>query len=361
MMMGKTPNGIAVRAAIIYVALFAGAYLILLAFVSPIMSFFGLSSWTMLTVQILTLTLFGFNIWAIIKHISESVAVFQEDLTKSGLEREAQGRIIERLESDMLVSALDLSRALSRLSRLEGVIIFSNSAAHDMNQMLQIIGSSLEFIDRNIKSFVEGKPLNVASVTQFSETAQRALGALSSQRELLEAYAGQQDIIHTEEDIHELLRRSLALLLPVTKDVEVVTDFQAVETGLLANAAQVQQAFVNVITNAVEAMEGLAHARLRVVTQNAQMGTIEKLPFKSRMPPYSAPALFVTVYDTGMGMDQETLDRVFEPFFTTKDAYRGMGMVTVMNIVHAHDGVVGIATSVGLGTAVTLAFPVPSN
>ena len=72
----------------------------------------------------------------------------------------------------------------------------------------------------------------------------------------------------------------------------------------------------------------------------------------------SAPSVIVEVTDTGMGMDQEALNRLFEPYFSTKATGTGLGLTIAKRNVELNGGTIDVRSERGLGTTVTLILPV---
>ena len=120
--------------------------------------------------------------------------------------------------------------------------------------------------------------------------------------------------------------------------VEVVTQFQPIPR-LRARRVEVDQVFVNLLSNAVQAMEG--RGRLELATQS-QDGT-----------------MLVRISDTGCGIPQALLHKIFDPFFTTKDPGEGtgLGLSIVYQIVNKYGGTVGIESEEGKGSTFTVQFP----
>jgi signal transduction histidine kinase len=124
-----------------------------------------------------------------------------------------------------------------------------------------------------------------------------------------------------------------------------------------ADASQIGQVIVNLLSNALEAGDG--KSRIRVSTANVMIDE----PWARLHPVESVcdlkPGRYVklVVEDTGGGMSAEVLARVFEPFFTTKFQGRGMGMAAVYGIVQNHGGHIVIKSEAGHGTVVTVYLP----
>ncbi|MGC1275814.1 MAG: ATP-binding protein [Planctomycetaceae bacterium] len=110
-------------------------------------------------------------------------------------------------------------------------------------------------------------------------------------------------------------------------------------------ATQVQQVLLNLIVNARQAMKNGGDLRI-IVRENAETGTAD-----------------VTVRDSGPGIPPETLRKIFEPFYSTKERDNtgrggtGLGLALCREIMEAHKGRIRIESTVGVGTAFTLKFP----
>ncbi len=105
--------------------------------------------------------------------------------------------------------------------------------------------------------------------------------------------------------------------------------------------AQMQEVFLNLILNAVEAMNG--KGRLTVATETVEDGQ----------------AVRVSIADTGCGIAEDQLERVFEPFFTTKEVGKGtgLGLSISRGIVESHGGTIWAASKPGEGTTFFIRLP----
>ena len=125
-------------------------------------------------------------------------------------------------------------------------------------------------------------------------------------------------------------------------------------TLVMADRGQMEQVLLHLLVNAVEAMD--EDGRVIVTVEALAAGDVGPL----NLAPVAPRGLRLTVADTGQGMDPQTLGRVFEPFFTTKDVGcggRGLGLATVYGIIADHQGHIGIDSSPGCGTMVTIHLP----
>jgi len=148
------------------------------------------------------------------------------------------------------------------------------------------------------------------------------------------------------EDFSKLLARI------VGEDVEVQIRKSAGPLIVKADAGQLEQMLLNLCTNARQAMPkgGQLFIEMRSVTLDE--GFVAGHP-GARFGEHA----HLSVTDTGIGMDANTLDRIFEPFFTTKGDGTGLGLSTVYGIVQQHQGYLSVRSAVGHGTSFHVYLP----
>ncbi len=143
-----------------------------------------------------------------------------------------------------------------------------------------------------------------------------------------------------EMDLSQRLLEAVKMvrLNPQFGDVEVVTQFESVPR-LRGRQSEIDQVFVNLIYNAVQAMEGTG--RLTLATRQVS-GFVS-----------------IMISDTGCGIPKTLLNRIFDPFFTTKDPGKGtgLGLSIVYTIVSRYAGTIRVESEEGKGTTFTLQFP----
>jgi two-component system cell cycle sensor histidine kinase/response regulator CckA len=130
------------------------------------------------------------------------------------------------------------------------------------------------------------------------------------------------------------------------------------ERGLFAaqfDEAKVQQAFMRILENAVEAVAGVNGAQITVRTRNVELTE----PTQDRNVRLAAGAyVCVEITDNGHGIEPEVLERIFEPFFTTKrGGHRGLGLALVYGIITNHGGGVVVSGQRGAGASVRVYLP----
>ena len=135
--------------------------------------------------------------------------------------------------------------------------------------------------------------------------------------------------------------------------VEVHLDLDQEIPPIMADHNRLEQVFINLVTNAVDAMDDKCS---QPECQQAE----KKLTIKSFT---ENGYVAVIVADTGSGMSREIMSKIFEPFFTTKDVGKGTGLGVSISygIVKDYEGTIEIDSTVGEGTAFKLKFPYHHN
>jgi signal transduction histidine kinase len=144
--------------------------------------------------------------------------------------------------------------------------------------------------------------------------------------------------------VHEVLDHSLRLLQPhiAGRLISLKKEFRAGSDLVQGDDAQLQQAFLNLLLNAFEAMG--PNGTLTVSTENADGEN-------------GARSLQVQIRDTGIGIAPENLARLFEPFFTTKKSGTGLGLAISLRIINEHQGSIRAHGEAGKGSTFTISLP----
>jgi signal transduction histidine kinase len=120
---------------------------------------------------------------------------------------------------------------------------------------------------------------------------------------------------------------------------------------ILGDQTRLHQIVVNLINNAVDAMDGEGTVTITLSVIKAQDQLLRQFP--------DSRYCKIEIRDTGHGMDQTTLGRIFEPFFTTKEVGKGtgLGLATVHTTVKEHQGEILVTSQLDTGTTFTLLLP----
>ena len=244
--------------------------------------------------------------------------------------------------------------------------------AHDLNNKLMVILGQAELLRRTVP--------HPGLVQELAPIEEAATASAAVVRQLLDFGRQHASVPHTSIALASVVQGALALTQGQWKDAaERQGASLTIHTALadlppvLGQAAELREALVQMIGNAVEAMPtgGTLTIAGRVVERGtggttAEQWTgnlVESSPprHQSAAPPVHADGGFVelTVTDTGVGIPAEIQPRIFDPFFTTKGVQRtGLGLAVVYGTVQRHGGAITVASTPGQGTTVTLRLPV---
>ncbi|HWM86994.1 MAG TPA: ATP-binding protein, partial [Kofleriaceae bacterium] len=137
---------------------------------------------------------------------------------------------------------------------------------------------------------------------------------------------------------------TLNLISPLHKGrITIERDYQPGLPKLVANAGHINQVFMNILTNAAQAIRGAGTIRIAVESPEVD----------------GKPVMRVAISDTGEGILPEVRERIRDPFFTTKGVGEGtgLGLWITDSIVRSHGGVLGFASQVGVGSTFTVTLP----
>ena len=255
---------------------------------------------------------------------------------------------LERQLADEEKRALEVQ--LQHTQKLRSLGILAGGIAHDFNNLLVGILGNAGLL---LNELPENSPARDI-VLQIERASQQAADLT---RQLL-AYSGKGKFVSEPIHLHDLIRDMSSLLkVSVKKNVHLKYEFSRKLPYIKGDPAQIRQVLMNLLTNASEAIgdeEGIITVETGVV--DADQAYFADAYFKEQIQP--GRYVYLSVADTGCGMDEETLSKIFDPFFTTKFTGRGLGLATLVGIVRGHRGAIKVNSSVGEGTTFTIYFPV---
>jgi CheY-like chemotaxis protein len=228
--------------------------------------------------------------------------------------------------------------------------VLAGGIAHDFNNLLTAILGNLDL------ALYDLSPVSPAR-TSVGEAIHAAKRAADLTRQML-AYSGKGHFIVTDIDLSELVDENAHLLKASLPKITTLNFHMSEDLPpISADAGQIQQVVMNLITNASESLGDKSGI---VALSTGVMDCEEEYMRRSRLEGKisSGRFVFLEVSDTGCGMDEETQRRLFDPFFTTKSTGRGLGMSALLGIVRGHKGAIMVESEVGRGTTIRVLFPV---
>jgi CheY-like chemotaxis protein len=171
------------------------------------------------------------------------------------------------------------------------------------------------------------------------------------------AYSGKGRFVVRPYDLNHVVREVTHLLeVSIPKKIALRFDLAPRLPPVEADAAQIQQVIMNLVTNAADAI-GDREGTIRLTTGTLQLDRTYLDQVFQRQNLRPGPYVTMEVSDSGCGMPPEVLERIFEPFFTTKVAGRGLGLSATIGILKGHRAGMRIYSEPGHGTTFKLLFP----
>ena len=231
-----------------------------------------------------------------------------------------------------LTSPKSLEHDLRRLDRLASIGTLAAGMAHEIKNAL-VAGKT--FVASLLEKHQQDELVTIVrrEMDRIDSIVTQMLKFASSPRPEFSA-------IH----LHEILDFSLRLVDPHFKGKSIVLNraFEAAPDLVEGDDYQLQQAFVNLFLNSLEAMP--PHGTLTVGTGASNGRNLQ-----------------VTVSDTGAGIPAEIIDRLFEPFFTTKPNGTGLGLPITRRIIYEHGGTIRVESQPNKGATFTISLPIASH
>ncbi|MDJ0974077.1 MAG: response regulator [Planctomycetota bacterium] len=243
----------------------------------------------------------------------------------------------------------ELERQIQETQKLESLGVLAGGIAHDFNNLLTSILANASMALRD-----SGPESPVREYLRQIETGAVRASGLTQQ---MLAYSGKGRFVVEAIDVSALVEEMTHLLkASISKNVALRYDLAAGLPAVMADATQIRQVVMNLITNASEALEDKPGiVSITTGLQQADEAYLAQTYFGNDIQPGSY--VFVEVSDTGVGMDKEAQAKLFDPFFTTKATGRGLGLSAVLGIVRGHKGTLKLYSEVGKGTSVKVLFP----
>jgi len=240
-----------------------------------------------------------------------------------------------------------LEAQLHQAQKMEAIGQLSGGIAHDFNNILTAIIGYSEIIlmqmekDSPLRHFVE------QVLTSADRASELTNGLLAFSRK---------QILHPKPielcGVVRNVKKMLGRLLP--EDIAFRTTVAEEDLVVMADKGQIEQVLMNLVTNARDAMP-----RGGILSIEVSSEAVKERFVHAHGLAEPGNYAFISVTDTGHGMDRETMKRIFEPFFTTKEVGKGtgLGMAIVYGIIRQHNGCITVSSEVGRGTAFRIFLP----
>jgi C4-dicarboxylate-specific signal transduction histidine kinase len=229
---------------------------------------------------------------------------------------------------------------LARVTQLTTMGQMAASIAHEINQPLAAIvansSAGLRWLERAPPEVEEAR----AALKDIVDNGRRAGEVIGSIRAMFKKDSHEKILMNVNQLIRDVLGMVDADLR--TQRVSVSAELREGLPRVLADRVQIQQVFLNLILNAVEAMRFVSDGERLI-----------KIKSEIREP----SGILVTVEDSGTGIELKDLERIFDAFFTTKPNGMGMGLSICQSIIESHDGHLWASPGIKCGSIFHFALP----
>jgi PAS domain S-box-containing protein len=264
---------------------------------------------------------------------------------------------VERIELSgrpcLLMLAHDISERkrledqLRQAQKMEAIGRLAGGLAHDFNNLLSVVIGYCDLLSRKL-------PPDTPERADINEIRTAAEGASGLTRQLL-AFSRRQVLQPRVIDLNEVVQRAERMLKPLLgDDVSLVMRLASDLPHVLADGGQLDQVLMNLAVNSRDAMPRGGCITIETATVDFAERALPAVPG-------AQPGRYValSVGDTGVGMNPDTIAHIFEPFFTTKDVGKGtgLGLATVYGIVQQSGGFISVASEQGEGTTFRIFLP----
>jgi two-component system cell cycle sensor histidine kinase/response regulator CckA len=255
--------------------------------------------------------------------------------------------ISERKQADE--ERRNLEAQIQHAQKLESLGVMAGGLAHDFNNLLVSVLGYAGLAEMELPADSPARE----NIQRIGKAAQRAADLT---RQML-AYSGKGRFVVEPVSLSNVVAEMTDLMsASISKNAILRYRFADDLPVIEADATQLRQVVMNLITNAADAIGDEAGV-ITVATgvTDADADYLAEAYLGDSVPP--GPYAYIEVLDTGCGMDEETKAKVFDPFFSTKFAGRGLGLAAVLGIVRGHRGAIKLDAQPGRGTTFKVLFP----
>lgn len=244
----------------------------------------------------------------------------------------------------------ELQKTLDRAKKMEALGLLAGGVAHDLNNILSGIINYPELI---LLDLPLGSPIR-DHVKAIYSSGKKAAAIVDDLITVARGAARKKEVVNINGVVNEYLQSAeYTSMIAMNPKVDINVTLDKNLNNISTSSVQVRKALLNLVINAVEAVEG--RGSVTISSQNIELST----PLKGYSDIPRGEYVLLSVSDTGGGISPEDMERIFEPFYSKKVMGRsgtGLGLAIVWNTVTDHGGSINV-TSGKNGTVFDLYFP----
>jgi len=239
-------------------------------------------------------------------------------------------------------------RRARRAERLAEIGSMTSGLAHEIKNPLSTIGLNAQLLSESIEDLEiteNDRGRLIRRITALRHETERLKGILED----FLGFAGELRMSFARSDINRMVSELADFYEPQAQSagVRMRVDLCSDELMATVDAPHIKQAMLNLMLNAVNAMETMPSGLRELIVRTTT----------SIDPETREPMIHLHITDTGPGMDDATRERVFHPYFTTRSGGTGLGLSIARRIVEAHHGHIELHTEPGKGSDFSIVIP----
>ena len=231
----------------------------------------------------------------------------------------------------------ELTTDLIHLSRLNVMGQMASMLAHELNQPLTASGNYIRAMLRIIQS---GQPMKPGSLSNAATRSIVQLDRAGKIIQRLRDFIKKGEPTRTPEEVSELFDEAIALFSMKSDSLTFSRQVEDELPPVLVDKIQIEQVLINLMKNAVEAMEYSSHRSIALAAERV------------------AGMVIIRVTDSGPGIPNDVADKLFQPFHTTKRSGMGMGLSICQTLINANGGQIWAQTSADGGASLCFSLPI---
>ena len=273
----------------------------------------------------------------LVKERTEELEAANEELSAINEELYVQRAKLQ----DTLTDLSNAQEQLIQSEKLASLGVLASGIAHEINNPLNFIHGGVTALEKYFRN-TDSQHLEYINplINAIKEGVRRSVDIVSS----LNLYTRKDNHKTTECSINRIIENCLLMIHGEIKDrIDVSTDFNSEVGSILCSESKLQQAFLNILLNAVQAIDSEGRITIKTACDSKRVK--------------------VTITDTGCGISSDNLKHITDPFFTTKDPGKGigLGLSIAQTIISDHRGTIKFQSEVGNGTTVVVSLPSKSK
>jgi signal transduction histidine kinase len=257
---------------------------------------------------------------------------------------------VRRYQAELRATQLQLIQS----EKLDSVGRMAAGVAHEVKNPLMMILTGIKVLAKRVPATDEQARLLLLDMEEAVERADRIIGGLLN-------YSRDHDLDLASANVNDTIERA-AMLIKHDLENAHITLLSTLQPGLpklLLDEFKMQQVFVNLVTNAIHAIERDGAITITTRLEKLTRGALVGYRKTDRYAP-GERVVIIRIDDSGPGIPEEHLEKIFDPFFTTKPTGRGtgLGLSVSQQIVEMHGGTIDVANRGGGGASVTITLKV---